>query len=291
MKIRTEYKDTRGSIHLTPREWVKSLIPKDVDTTSLFENFIIAVYGSGDKKIEDIKSEIAKTESELARLQGRLIDLKRRLEDQERENERLEQIRIEVETNLHYARYIFLREVLSGSVISKQKAIKIAYGVEVTGEVLIWATALRKKFFGNNLGEEIERPDTEPFLRYLKEHIMEAYPGIRYVGNGEREKAARQEFLDVMTESKRLCSRGHVYAALEDKCPECERIYRDPENYLQANVPTIYLRFINQEFQDYISGLALSNALKKLDARNVLGQIREEQQIKWLAERNQERII
>ena len=265
MKIRTEYKETRGSMHLTPREWVKALIPKEADTTNLFENFIIAVYGSQEKKIEDIKSEIARTEGELARIQGRLIDLKRKLEDQERENEKLEQIRSEVEMNLHYARYVFLREALSGPVISKQKAIKIAYGVEVTGEILAWATMLRKKFLANGLGEEMQRQDTEPFLKYLKDHFVEAYPGISYVGRGEREKATKQEFLDVLSESKRLCSRGHVYNSLENKCPECLRIYRNPEDYLVANVPSIYIRFVNQEFEGYFSDLALSDAFKKLD--------------------------
>ena len=267
MKIRTEYRETRGSMHLTPREWVKALIPKDADTTNLFENFILAVYGSGEKKIEDIRSEITKTEGELARIQGRLIDLKRKLEDQERENEKLEQIRSEVEMSLHYARYVFLREVLSGPVISKQKAIRIAYGVEATGEILAWATMVRKKFLSNGLGEEMQRKDTEPFLKYLKEHFVEAYPGISYVGRGEKEKATKQEFLDVMSESKRLCSRGHVYSSLENRCPECLRLYRNPEDYILANVPSIYIRFVNQEFEGYFSDLVLSEAFRKLDGK------------------------
>ena len=267
MKKRSEFKEAKGSMHLTPREWVKSLIPHDVDTTSLFENFILAVYGSGEKKIEDIKSEIAKTEGELARIQGRLIDLRRRLEDQERENERLEQIRAEVEFNTHYARYVLLKEILSGGVIGKQKVIKIAYGADVTGEVLAWATMLRKKYLANKLGEELLAVDTEPFLAYLKEHFMEVYPGIQYSGKGEREKESKQEFRDILNESKRMCSRGHVYSALENKCKECSRTYAHPEEYHIANVPTIYLGFVNQEFTDYFSDLVVAEGFKRMQGR------------------------
>ena len=34
---------------------------------------------------------------------------------------------------------------------------------------------------------------------------------------------------------------------------------------LTPNVPSIYIRFVNQEFEGYFSDLALSDAFKKLD--------------------------
>jgi hypothetical protein len=266
-------KRKRDGLHLSIDHQVKQLFPKEKNWTEFVEDVVKFRFGGAERQKEDLKVEIQKARDEMAELNTKIQLWTRKIEDIEMDEERVKIAEQEAETNRYYSRYVLLKEILAGPVISKQKVIMLAYGVRVTGEILSWATMVRRKFFANGLGEEILNKNPEPLLNYLKEHYIEAYPGISYVGNGEREKEKRQEFLDVTSETKKLCSFGHLYDSLKDRCPECSRWYKEIRSkgyevdYKTENIPTIFLRFEKGEFRDYFSDLMVAETFKKLEGK------------------------
>jgi hypothetical protein len=246
IKIRTEYKETRGSMHLTPKEWIKALIPKDIDATKFLEDHIIAAFGTKEKEKESIKDLILKKESDIGKLQGEIIDLRRKLEDMEREEERISLIQKEVELKTKYAHWVILRQLLKGDMLGKAEAIKAAFGVEVLGKVGTWSILLRKKYAPDE--HDYNNPDEmmlyEKFVKELIDRFFEVAPWIRYVGGGSREKREFKSYLDSISGSLRMCGEGHLYEALENGCPECK-----------GSRKGIYLVFTDGE----ISGMSSTN--------------------------------
>ena len=269
-------KRKRDGLHLSIDHEVKQLFPRDKNWTEFVEDVVRFRFGGAERQKEDLKLEIQKARDEIDDLGTKIQLWTRKIEDIEMDEERVKTAEQEAETNRHYSRYVFLAEILRGPVVTKQKVITLAYGVRATGEVLSWATMIRRKFYSNKLGEEILNKNPEPLLKYLKEHYIEAYPGISYVGKGEREKEKRQEFLDVVSETKKLCSFGHVYDSLRDKCPDCSRWYKEimskgyQVDYRTEAIPTIFLRFERGEFRDYFSDLMVAEAFNKLDGKIAL---------------------
>ena len=224
IKRRKEWKEARGSMHLTPREWIKNLVPEGTDVTSFMESVFIATWGSPLKQKEEIKQDILKKEGELSKIQGQLIDLKRKLEDTEREEERLEQIRKEVDLKDKYARWIVFRQLLKGDMLGKAEAFKSAFGVETLEKLGAWSVLLRKKYAPHE--HDYNDPDDmmqyEEFVKELIDRFFEVAPWIKYVGNGSREKREFQSYLDSLSGSLRMCGEGHLYDALRNGCPECK---------------------------------------------------------------------
>ncbi|MCL4447789.1 MAG: hypothetical protein M1556_01200 [Candidatus Thermoplasmatota archaeon] len=223
IKRRKEWKDARGSMHLTPKEWIKNLVPEGVDVTSFMESVFIATWGSPLKQKEEIKQEIFRKEGELSKIQGQLIDLKRKLEDTEREEERLVQIKKEVDLKDKYARWVVFRQLLKGDMLGKAEAVKRAFGVETMGKLGTWSILLRKKYAPHE--HDYNDPDDmmwyEKFVKELVDRFFEISPWIKYVGRGSREKKEFQSYLDSLSGSLRMCGEGHLYDALENGCPEC----------------------------------------------------------------------
>ncbi len=94
--------------------------------------------------MEQIIIDIQKKKEERLRVESELMALEHRREEMDLEQQRREEQLAIIENNKKYARYVLLKEILTGPVISKQKAIMLAYGVKVTGEVLGWATMARR---------------------------------------------------------------------------------------------------------------------------------------------------
>ena len=258
------------SLHLYVENWVKNLIPDDKIASQEIAQFIIARWGAPRKALEQIIIDIQKKKEERLRVESELMALEHRREEMDLEQQRREEQLAIIENNKKYARYVLLKEILTGPVISKQKAIMLAYGVKVTGEVLGWATMARRKFYATKeVGVEfpVGQVDPRSFLNHLEEHYIEAYPGISYVGKGEREKEKKQEFTDVMSETKKVCSLGHVYDTLKDKCPDCSQVYRYAPTIEISNAQTIYLRFQNGEYSGYFSDQIIADGFKKLEGK------------------------
>lgn len=257
MKRRTTYEEARGSLHLTPKEWIKNLFPPGYDITGFLESMTLAAFGTTAKQREEIKQQILKTEEERARVEGKLIGLKRKLDDMEREEERLLLIKREAEAKEKYAHWVAFRLLLQGSILGKEEAIKSAYGVSLRKKIGEWSELLWRKHSEaeyDSRGEQINidpEMNIEPYLKELLARFYEILPGISYVGRGKQEKKEFQSYLDVLSGSLRVCGHGHVYDTLLPHCSHC----RVPKE-------GIYLTFEEGDISGYVGDQQIRDAYK-----------------------------
>ncbi len=224
----------KATLHLTVDSEVKAAAGKDI--SEKVNQYLRARYLGVKGNIKQVDEEIEKLKATIDEAQGKIAILIGKKEAMQIEQERVEQAEAKAIQNRRYAKYVYLKQILrgEGSLAGRQTAIRLAFGVMIKGEAATWAFTQWKKYFSGQYGvDELRIPDG--FLEDLDKWFNEAAGYVSYVGGGKDEDKEYQEYVDVSSESKKLCFKGHAYSALEKFCPSCtvtkdyHFIFRDGE--------------------------------------------------------------
>ncbi len=162
----------RRDLHITPRNWIINLVPKDIDRTELFETVVIARYG------DPLSRDLMEAEKKMRALELETMRAKLEYEALKDEAESMERLKKSLEKQREY---LFAAINILVSAARKGGSKGITMDDESISRVF-GITFDRKKLNGE-FQKFIEELDSN---RLSREQIIEDY-AIRKTQKGERE--------------------------------------------------------------------------------------------------------